>query len=136
VRGSDRARLLRRENTDAERTLWLHLRGSRLCGYKFRRQCPLGGYIVDFLCVARRLVVEVDGGQHALSEYDRRRTRDLEEAGMIVLRYWNDDVLVRTDAVLEDILTTLNTPHPNPLPAHGERERMAQARAARRVHKS
>ena len=133
MRGSDRSKDLRRHETDAEAKLWHHLRARRLCGCKFRRQYPVGGYIVDFLCVERRVVVEVDGGQHALSSYDQMRTRDLEAMGMIVLRYWNDDVLVRTERVLADLFVTLAAPHPDPLPAHGERERMARARAHRRT---
>ncbi|MFO1415477.1 MAG: DUF559 domain-containing protein [Burkholderiales bacterium] len=132
VRGSDRARALRHDRTDAEAKLWLRLRARQLGGYKFRRQHPCGGYIVDFLCVERRLIVEVDGGQHAQQQaYDRRRTDDLEAMGMIVLRYWNDDVLARMEAVLDDIFLALAAPHPDPLPAHGERERLAHARALR-----
>jgi very-short-patch-repair endonuclease len=115
-----------------ERVLWQRLRARQLGGYKFRRQCTCGGYIVDLLCVERRVIVEVDGGQHADRQaYDRKRTDDLEAMGMIVLRYWNDDVLLRTDAVLNDILATLTAPHPDPPPGHGERERMARARALR-----
>ena len=78
-------------------------------------------------------MVEVDGGQHSLSDYDRRRTYDLESMGMIVMRFWNDDVLLRTEAVLGEILETLGAPHPNPLPACGERERMARRRCNRRL---
>ncbi len=123
---------MRHDPTDAEAKLWQRLRARQLGGYKFRRQCPCGGYIVDFLCVERRLAVEVDGGQHVEQRhYDRKRTDDLEAMGMIVVRYWNDDVLMSIDRVLEDILRSLTAPHPDPLPAHGERERMARARALR-----
>jgi very-short-patch-repair endonuclease len=83
---------------------------------------------VDFLCLERRVVIEVDGGQHSMSDYDLRRTYDLESMGLIVVRFWNDDVLLRTDAVLEEISATLDAPHPAPHPAHGEREGIAQRR--------
>ena len=136
MRGNDRARALRREQTDAEGFLWRHVRNRRLGGYRFRRQHPIGGYIVDFLCVERRVVVEVDGGQHCMSQCDIRRTFDLESMGMIVLRFWNDDVLLRTEAVLEEMLASLGAPHPDPLPAHGERERMARLRTLRRARGS
>jgi len=127
MRGSDRARQLRRDQTDAEGRLWAHLRARQLHGCKFRRQYPCGPYIVDFLCVERRLVIEVDGGQHEDQRlYDRRRTRVLEAMGLKVVRYWNDDVLVRMDDVLRDIEAHLAAPHPNPLPARGERELWGQ----------
>jgi len=131
VRGGDWARQLRHDQTDAERLLWRHLRARRLGGHKFRRQCPIGGYIVDLLCLERRVVVEIDGGQHSASLYDRRRTSDLESMGMIVIRFWNVDVLLRTDAVLGEILATLDSPHPNPLHARGERESIARHRVFR-----
>jgi len=105
----DKARTLRRHMTDAEGALWCRLRSRRLCGYKFRRQHPIGPYIVDFLCPARRLVVEVDGGQHtATSERDAARTRWLERRGYRVMRFWNNEVLNETDAVLESILAALD----------------------------
>jgi primosomal protein N' (replication factor Y) len=132
MRGSDRARKLRVDQTDAEATPWRHVRARQLGGCKFRRQCPISGYIVDFLCLERRVVVEVDGGRHALPENDRRRTHDLESMGLIAIRFFNDDVLARTEAVLEEIQATLLAPHPDPLPAHGERERIAAHRAHRR----
>ena len=100
-----RARDLRNSQTDAERRLWQHLRLKQLGGFKFRRQVPLKGYVVDFLCVELKLVVELDGGQHVeQSTYDAIRTGVLQGAGYRVLRYWNDDVLLRTTEVLEDIL--------------------------------
>ena len=121
MRGVDeRTRELRQQQTDAEAKLWRRLRGRHLGGYKFRRQHRYGRYIVDFVCIERGVIIEVDGGQHeAQSEYDRRRSNELEAMGMIVLRYWNDDVLVCTDRVLADILATLSAPHPNPLPGPG-----------------
>ena len=103
-----RARQLRNESTDAERRLWYFLRRQQLAGYKFRRQYPLAGYIADFVCVPARLVIELDGGQHldALA-YDRRRTEALQREGYRVLRFWNDDVLLRTEDVLREIFRVL-----------------------------
>ena len=103
-----RARILRNSATDAERCIWQHLRLKQLGGFKFRRQVPLDGYVVDFLCVELKLVVELDGGQHADQiAYDEIRTGVLRGAGYRVLRYWNDDALLRTSDVLEDILREL-----------------------------
>lgn len=103
-----RARQLRNEGTDAERRLWRFLCRQQLAGHKFRRQYPLAGYIVDFVCVPVRLVVELDGGQHldALA-YDQRRTAVLEREGYRVLRFWNDDVLLRTDDVVAEVFRVL-----------------------------
>ena len=96
-------RQLRQNMTPAERTLWQHLRGKRLGGYKFRRQQPFGGYILDFVCLEAKLMIEIDGGQHAEQvAYDEARTRDLEAAGFTVLRFWNNEVLQQTEAVLTD----------------------------------
>ncbi len=103
-----RARKLRNEATDAERHLWRHLRREQLAGYKFRRQFPVGPYIVDFICVPARLVLELDGGQHLDAQaYDAARTLEIEARGYRVLRFWNDDVLLRTEAVLEEIFRHL-----------------------------
>ncbi len=103
-----RARTLRNSATDAERRLWQPLRLRQLGGFRFRRQVPLHGYIVDFLCVELKLVVELDGGQHVeQAAYDEIRTGVLQGAGYCVLRYWNDDVLLRTSEVLEDVLRTI-----------------------------
>ena len=100
-----RARKLRNSATDAERRLWQHLRLKQLDGFKFRRQVPIAGYIADFLCHELKLIVELDGGQHVeQSVYDKQRTLVLEAKGYRVLRYWNDDVLLRVSCVLEDIL--------------------------------
>ncbi len=102
------ARRLRNAPTDAERHLWYHLRRRELAGHRFRRQVPVGGYVVDFACPAARLVLELDGGQHLQQrDYDMQRTRRLQAWGWRVLRYWNDEVLLRTDAVLEDVLRAL-----------------------------
>ncbi|WP_266159087.1 endonuclease domain-containing protein [Dyella silvatica] len=99
-----RARRLRNGATDTERHLWRYLRRENLAGYKFRRQYPMVGYIVDFVCIPATLVIELDGGQHADAVgYDAERTRVIEAHGYRVLRFWNDDVLLRTDDVLAEI---------------------------------
>jgi len=117
------ARRLRRNQTDAERTLWFRLRDRRLRGWKFRRQVPIDNYVVDFCCEAARLIIELDGGQHT-EQGDRIRTAALEKQGYLVLRFWNNDVTRNTNGIVESIIDTLspNPPHPNPLP-NGERER-------------
>jgi very-short-patch-repair endonuclease len=103
-----RARALRSTATDPERHLWRYLRRENLAGYKFRRQFPIGVYVVDFVCLPALLVIEVDGGQHESARmYDARRTGAIEARGYRVLRFWNDDVVLRTDFVLEEILRNL-----------------------------
>ena len=122
------ARGLRANSTDAERRLWYYLRHRRLSGYRFRRQVPIGRFVVDFACIRARLIVEIDGGQHAESIVeDLERTLYLARAGFRVIRFWNDEVLQRTEAVLESILEALiqACPHPDPLPRAGEGERLA-----------
>ncbi len=95
---------VRNHPTDAERGLWRALRGRQIDGFRFRRQVPIAGYIADFACPQAKLIVELDGGQHAAQErYDAARTLRLEAAGYRVLRYWNDDVLLRLEVVVEDI---------------------------------
>jgi very-short-patch-repair endonuclease len=124
------ARRLRRHQTDAERKLWFQLRDRRLHGLKFKPQVLIDKYVVDFLCADAHLILELDGGQHATrEEYDRNRTRILEAMGYLVLRFWNNDVLNNTEAVLETIVSTLSQhcpdpPHPDPLP-NREREKKA-----------
>jgi very-short-patch-repair endonuclease len=94
--------------TDAERLLWLHLRDRRLQGYKFRRQFPLAGFVADFACLDAKLIVEADGCQHLdKAAVDQQRTEKLSDQGYRVLRFWNDDVLLRTDDVLEEIRLAL-----------------------------
>ncbi len=94
--------------TDAERKLWTRLRNRGVAGAKFRRQVPVGPFIADFACVERRLIVEVDGGQHAdASAADHRRTRVLNHHGYIVLRFWNSEVLQNLDGVLATIEAAL-----------------------------
>jgi primosomal protein N' (replication factor Y) len=117
-------RRLRNGMTDAEQRLWHVLRSRQLDGCKFRRQHPYYHCILDFVCLERKVVVEVDGGQHADSTADAARDNFLREGGFAVLRYWNHDVLNKTEAVAEAIHRTLvarreHHPHPNP-PLEGE----------------
>jgi very-short-patch-repair endonuclease len=104
---TSRARRLRRQSTDAELKLWNHLRARSLDGSKFVRQQPIGPYYVDFVCRERRLVVEVDGGQHASDKRDIVRNRFLVDRGYRVLRFCNNDVLGNIDGVLETIASAL-----------------------------
>jgi len=98
------ARELRKNLTDAERRLWQQLKRRQIATVKFRRQQPLGPFIVDFVCFERRVIVEVDGGQHAQQVcYDEQRTCWLEAQGYRVLRFWNNDVLANTEAVAQAI---------------------------------
>ena len=118
------ARKLRRCQTDAERSLWHHLRTRTLMGCKFRRQHPIGPYVVDFLYVEASLVIELDGGQHHASVSDQARTSFLDRHGYRVLRFWNNDALMQTDAVLavvHEALSAASRPHPHPSPAGGRR---------------
>src|SRR5579863_525367 len=94
------ARKLRANSTDAEMRLWSRLRRKQLDGFRFRRQQPLGNYVVDFFCPEAKLIVEVDGGQHAESASDDVRTRWLEARGDRIVRFWNNDVLANTEGVL------------------------------------
>ena len=125
------AKHLRSSSTDAERMLWRHLRSRQLADFKFRRQQVIAPYIVDFVCMERRLVVEIDGGQHAeRQKEDARRTAFLESAGFHVIRFWNNEVLANLDGVMSAIQGALNTPpHPGPLP-QGEREKSSQSSTA------
>lgn len=109
----ERARDLRRDQTDTERKLWSRLRDRQVLGAKFRRQHPIGQYIVDFCCPANRLIIELDGSQHAeRAAADETRTAFLLSRGYRVLRFWNHEVLKETDAVLEQIASALSNPHP------------------------
>ena len=122
-------RTLRNNTTDAEMRLWQRLRSRQLANCKFRRQHPYLDFVLDFVCLERWLVIEVDGGQHLENERDQRRDKRLQEAGFLVLRFWNNQVLQETDAVVEAIWAALHNaaqsnlppphPHPNP-PLEGE----------------
>ena len=115
------ARRLRRDATDAEKRIWTALRNRVHAKYKFRRQHTLGPYVVDFVCVEKKLVIEIDGGQHAdRTAYDARRTAALEAKGFRVIRFWNNDVVGNLDGVVQTIERELKHPHPNPLPRAGE----------------
>ncbi|MGE0356561.1 MAG: endonuclease domain-containing protein [Burkholderiales bacterium] len=108
------ARGLRTRTTEAENRLWYFLRDRRFRGAKFRRQVPVGPYVVDFLCVSAALVVEVDGGQHSERvDRDEARSRFLEAKGFRVLRFWNDEVMGNIEGVMEVIAHGL-TPDPSP----------------------
>jgi very-short-patch-repair endonuclease len=121
-----RARELRRNATDAERKLWYQLRRRQVEGFRFRRQVPLGPYIVDFACLSAKLIVELDGGQHGEDENiakDAKRTAWLNGQGFRVLRFWNLDVLQAMEGVWDAIAAALaesgGSPHPNPPPQGG-----------------
>ena len=116
------AKVLRANQTDAELRLWYHLRAHRFLNLKFKRQKPIGHYIVDFVCIEMRLVIEVDGGQHADSAADVRRDAWLRERGFTVLRFWNNEVMQELDGVLEKIRLAVEAaksagplPYPPPL---------------------
>jgi len=97
-------RSLRKNMTDTERVLWQHLRNKQIENFKFRRQHPLGKFIVDFVCLEKCLIIEVDGGQHyEQREYDVARDQFLLSKGYRVMRFWNNEVLQETEAVLEEI---------------------------------
>ncbi|WP_394041824.1 DUF559 domain-containing protein [Roseixanthobacter liquoris] len=112
--------------TDAERKLWSHLRAHRFTGLSFRRQVPMGAYIADFVSHGARLVVELDGGQHAVQQdRDRRRDQWFQAQGYRVVRYWNGDVMSNLDGVLEDLARCMSAtaaaiPPSQPSPARGE----------------
>ena len=114
---AERARSLRRNLTPAESALWMRIRGRQLGGFKFVRQEPIGRYYVDFVCRERRLIVELDGGQHAESPRDRQRDRELRALGYCVIRFWNNEVIENLDGVLQRLLLDLEAgPSPRPSP--------------------
>jgi very-short-patch-repair endonuclease len=123
---------MRHEPTDAEKRLWSRLRDRRLGGFKFRRQAPFAGYVLDFYCESASLAVELDGGQHNDPEgarHDRGRDAALRRLGVAVLRFWDPDVLKETDAVCEAILAApiAGAGTPSPLPSPGGRGRLSLA---------
>jgi very-short-patch-repair endonuclease len=101
---------MRHEPTDAERAMWRLLRDRRLSQYKFRRQVPFHKFILDFVCFEKRVVIEIDGSQHAESARDTIRDSILMAEGFRIERYWNNDVLQQPSAVLEDIFAKLAGP--------------------------
>jgi very-short-patch-repair endonuclease len=101
------ARTMRRDATPAEAKLWQALRGGQLEGFKFKRQVPLDGYILDFVCFEARLIIELDGSQHAENVRDLVRDRHFEALGFRTLRFWNDEVLKRCDDVCRMVLMEL-----------------------------
>ena len=115
------ARRLRREQTDAESKLWRHLRAGQMGGVKFRRQHAVPPYVADFCCIEKKLIIELDGSQHT-DQKDAVRTRYLESQGWKVIRFWDNDALLQTEAVLDaiwnalELRTLISTP-----PAGGER---------------
>jgi very-short-patch-repair endonuclease len=112
---------MRSRQTEAEHRLWQMLRAQRFFGCKFRRQVPIDFYIVDFVCFASRLIIELDGGQHAESAKDLRRDAFLRSQGFRVLRVWNNELFVNEEGVAEAIRAALRSPPlPNPSPARGE----------------
>ncbi len=121
----DFAKKLRSNMTEAEKRLWYYLRAGRFDGFKFRRQAPIEGYIVDFVCIHPPLVIEVDGGQHEINkEIDRKRDDVLKKRGFTILRFWNNDVMDNIEGVLMTIKNTIeNIPLPYPSPASGRGER-------------
>lgn len=129
----DNAKSLRRTMTDAEQKLWYHLRAHRFMGRKFKRQKPLGHYVVDFVCLEEKLVIELDGGQHAENvEYDKERDAWLHSEGYKVLRFWNNQLMNETDSVLEQIRLALSSeatdfktlsPGRSPTSVRGEEQR-------------
>jgi very-short-patch-repair endonuclease len=127
-----RAKTLRHQMTDADTRLWSALRAHRLDGLSFRRQTPVGRFIVDFVCHDRWLIVELDGGQHAESTKDIGRDRWLASKGYRVLRFWNSYVLKNRMGVLETILDAAHeaTPLPNPPPQGGRGHARARGESA------
>ncbi|MEW6109825.1 MAG: endonuclease domain-containing protein [Nitrospirota bacterium] len=117
---SNLAKNLRRQSTDTEQALWKYLRAKRMDGLKFKRQQPIGDYIVDFVCFERKIIIELDGGQHSQPEHmkrDKERNRWLESQGYEILRFWDNEVLKNTRGVLEVIWEKcLKHPPLNPLP--------------------
>jgi len=119
---NETARRLRKTLTPQEVKIWNHLRSWRKLGFHFRRQAPRVGYIVDFVCLKHRLVVEIDGGQHAVESHmasDKKRDEKLTAGGFLVLRFWNSDVDQNLSGVLETIRTALMERNPHPAACGG-----------------
>jgi very-short-patch-repair endonuclease len=118
----EKAKYLRTNQTDAEKRLWYHLRAHRFMGLKFKRQKPIGRYIVDFVCMERRLIIEIDGGHHADAALkDQQRDAWLRGQGYAVLRFWNNEVMQQLEGVLEQIRYAVSlSPTPSPASGRGE----------------
>ena len=119
---NERARYLRRNRTLAERRLWWKLRELKQAGFKFRQQVPIDHFIVDFACLSKRMIVEVDGGTHSTdAELARgaRRERYLRDQGFRILRVWNSDMKQNIHGVMDSIVAALDTPTPDPSPQGG-----------------
>jgi very-short-patch-repair endonuclease len=116
-----RAAALRQNQTDAERRMWMLLRDRRLAHLKFKRQEPIGHYFVDLVCFQKRLIIELDGGQHNENAADEKRTAWLESQNFKVIRFWNNDVLKNPEGVLTSILLALKIA-PSPLAGEGRGE--------------
>ena len=111
IRNTQNARKLRTNQTEAEKRLWLHLRNDNL-GVRFRRQLSLGPYIADFACPSKKLIIEIDGGQHDIQQaYDQKRTSFFEQKGYTVIRFWNNDILDNTSGVVASTQKTLGSSH-------------------------
>src|SRR5262249_1073505 len=107
----DFARQLRRDQTNVERKLWYALRNRRFAGFKFRRQQPIGPYVADFVCFEKKLIIELDGGQHGReqnAEWDARRSAWLRQDGFRVMRFWNVELIQNFDSVLDAIWRELD----------------------------
>ena len=118
------ARQLRKNMTDAEKAVWRRLRSKSFNGFRFRRQAAIGEYIADFVCFSPRVVLELDGGQHADQvEADEQRSAWFRSQGFVVLRYWNHQVAEDWDVIEQELYAALTrdekTPHPNPPPQGG-----------------
>ncbi len=122
----DNAKSLRINQTEAEQKLWYYLRAHRFMGVKLKRQKPIGKYVVDFICVEQKLIIEVDGGQHAENiAYDQNRDSWLRAQGYRVLRFWNNQLMHEIENVLEQIrlaLAVTETLSPGPSPVNGRGE--------------
>ena len=119
---NERARRLRRNRTEAERRLWRHLRELKSISFKFRQQVPIDHFIVDFACLSKRLIVEVDGGTHSTDDElhrDAKRERYLQAQGFRIVRFSNFDVRHNLERVMDTVVAALGTPTPNPSPQGG-----------------
>ena len=118
------AKILRRSQTDAEKLLWKHLKAKQMEGLKFRRQQPIGNYVIDFICLEQSLAIEVDGGQHADNKKDEERDVWLKAEGFKVLRFWNNEVFTNMKGVLEVIRENCLNHPPRPLPSREGNKRI------------